>query len=87
MKQPELNSSILSNPEARRAYYDQRRQNEAAREQQAKEARELNVLTGIAQIEIESATKQTMPPGEIEKMRARIKLALSRASEKVSKEQ
>lgn len=75
---PELNASILSNPEARSAYYEQRRQNTAARERQIEAANQLNVLAGIAQMEIESVTKQPMTAEQIEKIRTRIKTALGR---------
>lgn len=41
-------------------------------------AHQLNVLSGIAQLEIESATKQLMTTEQIEKLRSAIKIALDR---------
>lgn len=75
---PELNASVLSNPEARHAYYEQRRQNTTARERHAREQSVVNLLADIAQLEIESATKKPLPADDREKLRARIKLAVSR---------
>jgi hypothetical protein len=74
----QLDASILGNPQARRAYYEQHRQNAEARERQLAAFNQLNVLSGIAQLEIESVTKQPMTTEQIEKLRKRIKIALDR---------
>jgi hypothetical protein len=74
----QLDASILGNPEARHAYYEQHRQNAQARERQVEATNQLNALSGIAQMEIEAVTKQPMTAEQIEKLRKRIRIALDR---------
>lgn len=74
----ELNPSILSNPEARHAYYEQRRQNTAAREQQQKRSHLVQTLAEVTQFEIERQTKEKLTPDEFNALRDRISKVVER---------
>lgn len=80
MKQatPELNPEILSNPAARRAYYEQRRLDTAAHERAQKKMQVVSWLTEVTQFEIEKATQKQLTPEEFTGLRARIQAMVER---------
>jgi len=75
---PELNPAILSNPTARRAYFDQRRADTAAREAAIRRMNAVNVLTEVTQFEIERATEKPLTSDEFTSLRARIQAVVER---------